>query len=323
MSTSPEKSLHEIEVRKPGVLTTVQDLGRTGFLKAGVPGGGAMDRLALRVANMLVGNPECAAVLETTMAGPVLFFNTQAVVAVCGATFAGVRSWQPFVVEAGEILSLAKLEAGCRGYVAVAGGFVVPPVMGSASTCLRAGMGGFEGRALRKGDRLFTNPASEEVRGHIEHWRISPAVLPVYSTLPVVRVTRGAQWDWFSEAVRAKFFANRYGVLPKSDRMGLRLAGAPLNLSAPREMDSEAVAFGSIQVPPEGQPIVLMADRQTIGGYPKIADVISVDLPLLAQLRPGDSMLFTEVSLDEAQSLYLAKEHALAYLHEGLEEKYQ
>lgn len=317
------EALSEVEILKPGVATTVQDLGRTSFLGAGVPGGGAMDRLAARVANMLVGNPEGAAVLETTMAGPVLHFNFEAVVAVCGATFSGVRSWQPFVINAGETLTLTELESGCRGYVAVAGGFVVPQVLGSASTYLRAGLGGFEGRTLRKGDRLLTGHTDGVARGHVEHWHISPTVLPAYSTRPVVRVTRGAQWDWFPEGSQYKFFENRYGVLPKSDRMGVRLIGAPLVLHSPHEMVSEAVAFGSIQVPPEGQPIILMADRQTIGGYPKIADVISVDLPLLAQLRPGDSVIFTSVSLVEAQEVLLAQEHALGHLHEGLAEKYQ
>jgi len=294
-----------------------------GFLGAGVPGSGAMDRLALRLANMLVGNPEGAPGLETTMAGPVLHFKSEAVVAVCGATFTGVRSWQPFWVKAGESLSLTDLESGCRGYLAVAGGFAVPQVLGSASTYLRAGLGGFEGRMLRKGDRLAVGPSAYAIPADIEHWHISPAVLPAYSTQPVVRVTKGTQWDWFSEEAQYKFFENRYDVLPKSDRMGLRLFGAQLTLNAPREMVSEAVAHGSIQVPPEGQPIVLMADRQTIGGYPKIADVISVDLPLLAQLRPGDSVIFTSVSLVLAQELFLAQEHALGHLHEGLAEKYR
>lgn len=313
----------EIEILKPGVITMVQDLGRTGYLGSGMPGGGAMDRLALRVANLLVENPVGAAGLETWMAGPVLLFRTEALVAVCGASFAGVPAWQPFVVKAGEMLSLAELESGCRGYMAVAGGLVVPLVMGSASTYLRAGLGGHEGRALRKGDRMLVGPSAVIVQGQVDHWHISPTVLPAYSTQPVVRVTRGAQWEWFTEETQYKLFGARYSVLPKSDRMGLRLLGAQLALKAPREMKSEAVAFGSIQVPPEGQPIVLMADRQTIGGYPKIAEVISVDLPLLAQLRPGDRVLFTHVSLDEAQALYLAEEHALSRLHEGLAEKFQ
>jgi antagonist of KipI len=303
-------------------MTTVQDLGRTGFLDAGMPGGGAMDRLALRVANLLVGNPEGTAGLETTMAGPVLGFVADALVVVCGATFSGVPSWQPFVIKAGEKLVLTELLSGCRGYVAVAGGFCVPPVMGSASTYLRAGLGGFEGRALRKGDRLRKGVSAHAIPADVDHWHISRSLLPAYSTQPVVRVTRGAQWGWFSEDTQYKLSEARYSVLPKSDRMGLRLIGAQLTLNAPREMKSEAVAFGSVQVPPEGQPIVLMADRQTIGGYPRIAEVISIDLPLLAQLRPGDRILFTHVSLDEAQSLFLAEEHALSRLHEGLAEKY-
>ncbi|MFT3870945.1 MAG: biotin-dependent carboxyltransferase family protein [Nibricoccus sp.] len=310
------------EVLKPGAMTTVQDLGRVGFLNAGVPDGGAMDRLAARVANLLVGNPASAALLETTMAGPVLRFHSDALIAVCGARFNAVPAWQPLMVKAGDELDLTGLETGCRGYLAVAGGFVVPAAMGSASTYLRAGVGGVEGRALRKGDRLQIGPALHATPVDAERWHVSPSVLPAYSTQPVVRVVRGAQWDWFAEEAQYKFFEGRYSVLPKSDRMGLRLIGAQLLLKEPREMVSEAVAFGSVQVPPEGQPIVLMADRQTIGGYPRIAEVASVDLPLLAQLRPGDRLMFTLISLDEAQSLLLAAEHALGHLQEGLSEKY-
>lgn len=320
------KTLHTagnfIEVLKPGAMTTVQDLGRPGFLNAGVPDGGAMDRLAARVANLLVGNLAGAAVLETTMAGPVLQFHADTLVAVCGARFTGVPAWQPMILRSGETLSLSELELGCRGYVAVAGGFYVPAIMGSASTYLRAGLGGLEGRTLRKGDQLAVGPSAHAIPTDVEHWHISPTVLPAYSTQPIVRVVRGAQWDWFAEEAQYKFFQGRYSVLPKSDRMGLRLIGTQLLLKEPREMVSEAVAFGSVQVPPEGQPIVLMADRQTIGGYPRIAEVASVDLPLLAQLRPGDRMLFTLISLEEAQALLLAEEHALLRLQEGISEKF-
>ena len=319
---TPLDAHNYIEVLKPGIATTVQDLGRVGYLNAGVPGGGAMDRLALRVANLLVGNVESTAALETWMAGPLLRFDTDTLVAVCGATFAGVVSWQPKVMKAGETLSLVDLEVGCRGYLAVAGGFVVKHSMGSASTYLRAGLGGYEGRTLRKGDRLEIGTSKRAQSAHVEHWHISSSLLPAYSTQPVVRVTRGAQWDWFAEESQYKFFEDRYMNSPKSDRMGLRLSGTSLTLGSPREMASEPVAFGSVQVPPDGQPIVLMADRQTIGGYPKLAEVISVDLPLLAQLRPGDQVLFTSISLEEAQALYLAEEHALSRLHEGLAGKF-
>jgi antagonist of KipI len=318
---APIQATNTIEVLRPGAMTTVQDLGRKGLLSAGVPVGGAMDRMALRVANMLVGNPENTPALETTMAGPLLRFKTETLVAVCGAVFAGVASWQPFVVKAGEILSLANLGIGCRGYVAIAGGFVIKPVMGSASTYLRAGLGGHEGRALRNGDKLTVGPTTKTLSDAVVHWHLSPSLLPPYSSGPVVRVTRGAQWSWFAESSQYQFFDEKFTVSPKSDRMGLRFTGQPLELAGPREMVSEAVAFGSVQVPPDGQPIVLMADRQTIGGYPKICDVVSVDLPLLAQLRPGDHAVFSLISLEQAQTLHMAEEHALSRLQEGLAEK--
>jgi len=317
-TTPPLTAAASIEVVKPGALTTIQDLGRTGYQNAGIPGGGAMDRLALRVANLLVGNTENTAALETTMSGPVLLFTADALVAVCGAKYKGVASWQPFVVKSGEMLSLSELETGCRGYIAIAGGLAVKPVLGGAGTFLRAGFGGFEGRALQAGDKLSVGPTTKALLDAAEHWRVSTSLLPAYSTGPVVRVTRGAQWGWFSENTQSRFLEEKFEVQPKSDRMGLRLSGLPLELAAPRELASEAVAFGSVQVPPDGQPIVLMADRQTIGGYPKIGDVITMDLPLLAQLRPGDRVMFTSVSVEDAQALYLAEEHALAKLHEGL-----
>lgn len=310
-----------IEVLRPGALTTVQDLGRRGLLADGVPVGGAMDRLAARIANWLVGNPEDAAVLETTMAGPELLFHGDRRVAVTGARFAGVPEWQPFEIKAGEPLSLREIVSGCRGYVAVSGGIRVPAVMGGSGTYLRAKLGGFEGRALRKDDFIaLGEPPEPTEHRRLEHWRISPAVLPAYSSEPVVRVTPGAQGEWFDDSDRKAFAREPYTLLPKSDRMGLRLLGAPLK-TASREMTSEPVTFGSIQVPPDGQPIVLMADGQTIGGYPRIAEVVSVDIPLLAQLRPGDHVSFKVVSLADAQALVLKEEHALARLHEGLTDK--
>ncbi|MFT3781261.1 MAG: biotin-dependent carboxyltransferase family protein [Nibricoccus sp.] len=311
-----------VEVVRPGALTTVQDLGRTASLSAGVPVGGALDRLAARIANMLVGNPDTAAVLETTMGGPVLAFSADTLVSVCGARFTGVPAWQPFLVKGGEAIDLSEIESGYHGYIAIAGGFAVPLVMGSASTYLRAALGGHAGRALRKGDLLRTYAPAKKLPTDLDHWRVSPSLLPAYSTQPIVRIVRGAQWAWFSEESQYHLVEGRYSVLPKSDRMGQRLIGAQLKLREPREMLSEPVAFGSVQVPPEGQPIVLMADRQTIGGYPRIAEVISVDLPLVAQLRPGERLLFSLVSLAEAQALYLAEEHALGHLHEGLLEKF-
>jgi len=305
----------EITVIRSGMQTTVQDLGRVGYRAAGVALAGAMDPFALRLANLLVGNPEDAAALETTLVGPELAFSADAVIAVCGAEFAGVPAWQPITVRAGERVKLGVASRGCRACIAVAGGIDVPPVLGSRSTYLRVGFGGFQGRALRDGDVL---PVPDVGRRVTDHWRIDPRILPEYSASPTVRVVRGAQLEDFGGAL----FDAEFRVMPQSDRMGVRLGGAKLaRIGGLHEMISAAVAPGTLQVPPDGQPIILMAAAQTIGGYPQAAHIISVDLPLIAQLRPGNRVRFAEVSLDEAHKLVLAREHVLAILHEGLAQK--
>lgn len=307
----------EIKVIRSGMLTTVQDLGRPGHRAAGVPLGGAMDVFALRVANQLVGNAEDAAVLECTLLGPELGFGADTVIAVGGADFEGLAAWQPRLVRAGERVKLGAVRSGCRGYLAVAGGIDVSVVLGSRSTYLRAGFGGFEGRALRDGDRLKV----PDVTRHLtNHWRIDARILPGYSAAPTVRVVRGAQLDEFGGAL----FAAEFRILPQSDRMGIRLGGDKLTrIGGAAELVSSAVAPGTVQVPPDGQPIVLMADAQTLGGYPQAAQVISVDLPLMAQLRPGDRVKFAEVTLEEAHQLAFVREHVLAMLHEGLTQKFR
>jgi antagonist of KipI len=305
----------EIRVIRGGPLTTVQDAGRPGHRAEGLPAGGAADLFALRLANLLVGNPDDAAVLECTLAGPTLEFAEDTTIAIGGAEFAGVPSWQPIVVHAGGRLALGPCHRGCRGYVAIAGGIDVPVVLGSRSTHLRAHLGGHEGRALRDGDVL---PAGAWVLPHaVKHWRIDPHVLPAYSADPVLRVLRGAQWDDFD----AGCLAGEFAVTPVSDRMGIRLAGPTLVRRRGRELLSAAVAPGTVQVPPDGQPILLLADAQTIGGYPRLAHVIGVDLPLAAQLRPGDKVRFAEVTLEEAHRLWRQQERTLAILRQGLAEK--
>ena len=307
----------EISVIRGGMLTTVQDLGRPGHRAAGVPLGGPMDPFALRVANLLVGNPEDAATLECTLLGPELVFSADTVIAVGGADFEGLAAWQPKVVHAGERVKLGAVKQGCRGYLAVAGGIDVPVVLGSRSTYLRAGFGGFQGRALRDGDALTVKDVARRM---MDHWRIDARILPGYSASPTVRVVRGAQLDEFGGAL----FAAEFKILPQSDRMGIRLGGAKLTrIGGAVELVSSAVAPGTVQVPPDGQPIVLMADAQTIGGYPQAAQVISVDLPLVAQLRPGDRVKFAEVTLEEAHKLAFIREHVLAMLHEGLVQKFR
>ena len=307
----------EITVIRGGMLTTVQDLGRRGHRAAGVPLGGAMDPMALRVANLLVGNPEDAAVLECTLLGPELLFSTATVIALGGADFEGLAAWQPVAVPAGGRVKLGAARRGCRGYLAVAGGLDVLPVLGSRSTYLRGGFGGFHGRALRDDDILA---ASGVERRMTDHWRIDARILPAYSAAPTVRVVPGAQLDEFGGAL----FAAEFRIMPQSDRMGIRLGASKLvRIGGAAEMVSSAVAPGTVQVPPDGQPIVLMADAQTLGGYPMAAHVISVDLPLVAQLRPGDRLRFTEMPVEEAQRLALAREHVLAMLHEGLGQKFR
>lgn len=309
----------EIKIIRAGMQATVQDLGRTGHRAEGVPASGAMDSCALRIANALVGNPENAAAIEFAFVGPTLAFSEDTWVALGGAECEGLPSWRLHRVPVGAALEIGPCVRGCRGYLAVSGGIDVPMVLGSRSTYLRGGFGGFEGRALRKGDvlRTLAGPGvSRELGGGSANWRIDPRVLPPYSSEPTVRVVEGVDADvgrgWIEEVFR---------VSPQSDRMGLRLKSERPLTTNRRELLSTAVAPGTVQLPPDGQLLVLMADAQTIGGYPQIAHVISVDLPLLAQLRPGDRVRFSVVNLEEAHRLALAREHALSLLKQGLAEK--
>lgn len=327
----------EMRIIRPGQLTTVQDLGRRGYRAAGVPLSGAMDPLALRIANSLVGNPESAAVLELTLVGPEVEFSADTLIALGGADCGGLPAWKPVAVAAGERVVLGECVRGCRGYLAVAGGIDVPLVLGSRSTYARGGFGGFQGRPLQEGDVLKiadasvgaavrtenasrTEPAPQSAAHgdlQVTTWRIDPRVLPAYGPAATVRVVPGAQAGEFGRAL----FEAEFRVSPQSDRMGLRLTGRNLERSSAEELLSSAVMPGTVQVPRGGQPIVLMADAQTIGGYPQAAHVIGVDLPVLAQLRTGDTVRFVEVTLEEAHRLALVRDRALAMLREGLAEK--
>ena len=307
----------DVTILRAGMQTTVQDLGRKGYRAIGVPHSGAMDPFALRLANSLVGNSENAAALEFTLVGPAVEFSTDVLVAVCGVECEGVTSWRPLHLTAGTKLDLGATAGGCRGYLSVSGGIDVPPVLGSRSTYLRGGWGGYEGRALRDGDRLPLG-VTEGIRDMSEvfrrAWRIDPRVLPAYGSPAVIRAMRSpAASDWADPLFSAEF-----KVTPKFDRMGMTLVGPSLAAPAAENLISTAVAPGTVQVPPNGQPVVLMADAQTIGGYPQAAHVICVDRPLLAQLRPGDTIRFHEVSMDEAHQLALSRDHSMAILREGL-----
>lgn len=285
-----------IRVLTPGFLTTVQDLGRYGYAHLGVSASGAADAISLRAANLLVGNPENAAALEMTLVGGAFFFERAAVAALGGSDFdAGRPLWEPFQVRAGETLRCGATKSGARCYLAVRGGLDVPLVMGSASTHLMTGLGGFGGRALRKGDALGIGNAA--VRAPAVRAAVPPAAAGT------LRVTPGPQASQFGE----ELYGAEWSVTEESDRMGLRLRGPALS-SPPGRMLTEGVSLGAVQVPPDGQPIILFVEHQTTGGYPKIANAIAADLRAVGQLRPRDAVRFEPVSLDRALELLREQE---------------
>lgn len=312
-----------ITVIKPGVQSQLQDLGRFGFQDLGVPVCGVMDEWSHRVANLLAGNARDEATLEIVLMGPTLVFEVATQIAICGADLSPRLNGEPvpmqqrIEVPAGGQLEFGRRLSGLRTYLAVRGGFDVELVMGSRSTYVRGGFGGFQGRALRKGDVLSIAdaPAAPSVPG-LELGNHLPSN-DVAAVTPV-RVIAGEHWALFANETHALFEAATYKINPQSDRMGYRLDGPALLRSDASELISEAMSFGTIQVPSDGLPIVLMAERHSAGGYPKIAHVISVDLPLLAQLAPQQQVKFELISLDAAQSLYLQREKTIAQLRQTL-----
>ncbi len=316
---------------KSGLQTAVQDLGRTGFQRYGVIASGVMDPFAHRIANLLVGNAETDAALEIALAGPTIEFSADSFIAVCGGDLSPqldghpLPMWRGQFVKQGSILSFGKPKRGARSYLAVAGSFDVPIVMNSYSTYLRAGIGGYKGRALKNGDRLETLPVTDQqlqsLRKSNEQspdWLIPPAR---YVEQPEIRMIPGRQYSLFDEKSRQSVYESVFTVSANSDRMGYRLEGPGLALTEPKELISEAVAFGSVQVPADGNPIVLLADRQTTGGYPKIGQVASVDLPLVSQLKPGDSLQFREITVQQAEQLYIEQEQQIRQLKIAIQMK--
>lgn len=306
-----------IEVLEPGLLTTVQDLGRHGFGRYGIPPAGAVDAYALRIGNLLLGNEEGEAGLEVTLVGPTLRFEEACWIAITGADLGArlngeeIPLWETIPVANGDVLSFHSPKKGIRAYITVAGGIDVPVVLGSKSTYLRAGLGGLGGRALVQGDRLNIKPA------RACHRRLPPEYVPSYK-LDHIRVVLGPQQERFTPDGVRTFFSSEYRVLPESDRMGLRLQGPKIEHTRGADIISEPVCTGAVQVPGNGQPIVLLADRQTTGGYAKIATVISVDLPNLGQAKPGDTISFEQVSLQEAHNLLRESERMLLELKRAI-----
>jgi antagonist of KipI len=306
-----------IEVRSPGLLTTVQDLGREGFGPMGISPSGAADPVALRIGNRLVGNSEGAAGLEMTLLGGTFVFPERAEIALTGADFRAtldherVDLWCSAEVRPGQTLRLEATHAGARCYLGVRGGIVVKLFLGSASTHLLSGLGGFEGRALRKGDVLKIGTAGGGFRTFRKR-KVTVKALEKLEPRKTLRVTAGPQSHWFPEAAQEVFYKTTYRVSEESNRMGLRLEGAPISAASGEEMISEGVSLGAVQIPASGLPIILFVEQQTTGGYPKFANVISADLSSLGQLRPRDEIRFELVDLERARSLLAEQENLLA-----------
>ena len=312
-------------IEKPGLLSTIQDLGRKGYKRYGIISSGSMDQIAHRIANMLVLNEEDVEAIEITMTGPVIQFQNDAMIAITGGQLSPaineekIEMYRPVLVKAGDVLSFGRAKEGIRSYLAVHGGFSVDRVMQSASTYLRAGIGGYKGRALKKGDVLPLKKTisidewDKPIKWSAKRFSHSQDMMP-----KTIRVIKGLQYDAFTEDSQLSFEEKEYTVMPESDRMGYRLDGENLSLKEQREFISEAVSFGTIQVPADGQPIILLADSQTLGGYAKLAQAATVDRSILAQSKPGDRLKFKMIGLNEAQRLLIEQEQELQILKRAI-----
>lgn len=315
-----------ISILKPGLLTTLQDLGRYGYQKSGMAVSGAMDDLALKIGNLLLGNAVHEASLECTLAGPVIVFEVQQMIAITGGNLSpklngeAVEVWRPLYVPKGSTLSFGKAVDGCRSYLCVYGGFDVPQVLSSQSTYLRAGIGGWEGRALKADDHI---PFKKSYHGPSRKigWSAGRNIYPDLS-VRAIRVIKGPEFEQFTPQSISSFFNEPFTISSQADRMGYRLNGPSLQRNTDKELLSAAVTFGTVQVPGQGTPIVLMADHQTTGGYPRIAQVISADLTLLAQMQPGQQITFELITLEQAQALLLVRTRQINQLRQTITLKY-
>jgi antagonist of KipI len=303
-----------IQIQAPGLFATVQDLGRDGFGPIGVSPSGAADPISLRLGNRLVMNDQSAAGLEMALLGGTFSFPQGAVLALTGSDFGAtlddsvLEMWTSVNVRPGQTVRLGPTRSGARCYLCVHGGIAVTPFLGSASTQILGGLGGFEGRALRKGDVLEVGPKTESFHKRV----VASQVAEQLSRHRSLRVTRGPQADWFPPSSRRTFYAEHYRIREQCDRMGVRLEGASVLQPNGKRMITEGASLGAVQVPPGGSPIILFVEQQTTGGYPKIANVISADLHRIGQLRPRDEVQFTEVTIEIARSVFIEQEELLA-----------
>ena len=309
---APAEGSPVLKVLHPGLQSTVQDLGRTGHQADGVPESGAADPVALRIGNRLVANPEGAAAIEMTLMGAAFEALAPVVVAVTGADMgpvvngAPVPMWEALLLNPGDVLRFAGLRAGCRGYLCVAGGVEAPVVLGSRSTDLLGKLGR---PPLTAGEALATGPATAP-GWWLAGRRLPPDLVPAYPSELEVRVVPGPQHDRFAAEAFATLAANTYTLNPRSDRMGCRLDGPPLQHLSGADIISDGMPLGGIQIPPDGKPIILLQGRQTMGGYTKIGTVIASDAARVAQLPPGGRLRFRWVSRDGAHLLHrVAADH--------------
>lgn len=309
---------YAMTVHEPGMFTTVQDLGRTGYASQGVPESGAADALSLRVGNRLLGNPDSAAALECTLRGPTVSFSRDTWVCVTGALGTGFDAGVPTLVRAGVPVVLGALERGARAYLCVRGELDVPLVMGSSATLVRAGLGGVQGRTLRGGDEIGVGEAT----GAVADAGVSEAASAWLAGVlgrRTMRVVAGLHAELFSSAARAMLAEHEFTVSDRSDRVGVRLSGPVVPGVADGVLLSEGTAAGNIQIPGDGQPIVLGVDRPTTGGYPVIACVIAADLPVVGTLRPREHVRFAWVTIDQAWSVWQEQEAMLDQLVPALQ----
>ncbi|MDX2047204.1 MAG: biotin-dependent carboxyltransferase family protein [Chitinophagaceae bacterium] len=325
-----------IRIIKPGLLATVQDGGRRGYQSLGVPVGGAMDEFAMHIANLLAGNAITDAVIEFTLHGAEVLFEKDMLISLSGG---GATAFiddmeipynKAIWVKAFTLIKFKSSSSGCRTYMAVAGGWDVPELMKSRSTYLPASIGGFSGRALQSCDVLKSKENKTTLSKNISkslysgdalfkaaNWGLFLKHIPGYNN-KTIRFFKGSEWNWFTETSHRLFLNNNFLVTGQSNRMGYRLKSEALQLINKRELLSTAVTRGTVQVTPDGNAALLMADAQTTGGYPRIAQVAAVDLSVCAQLKPGENIRFKEISIDEAEHLLLEREKELREIHHHL-----
>lgn len=305
-------------IRKHGMLSTLQDLGRTGYRRFGINPNGVMDTAAARAINTLLGNDANTPVIEMHFPACEIEFQKACCFAIAGGDLAAelngisIANWAVHFAGQSSILTFRKRVLGSRAYLAVKGGFHLPKWLGSGSTNLTASRGGLDGRPLRKGDRLDCKESSD-----VPPRKLSRSLIPRYSRFPTVRVIAGPEFDWLSQVSQTRLAEQSYTISNNSNRMGYRLTAEPLERAVGDEMVSSGVTFGTIQLLPDGQLIVLMADHQTTGGYPRVANVVAADLPLLAQIGTGDGVGFHFVSHEAALEIYLDVEGDFNLLRVG------